>query len=239
MMLKSNVLVDCNHVVVGVARSEWENGTEVVVLTPAELEAKLKEARAESDGDAVNSVRRKIFDETGKWPVFRPYGMRNKWECGDVRVDGQGHEDLPLCMGDTPLAAAQSLLAAVQAAQEPCPCKSAKWRPEDDCWYMVARKHTCNEGPQFWLKPSYHCPDCGDPLPPKPVSAMTIEECADECPDWWFADADRYGWRVYDRYGDPKGRGLPMAVVDYPNYEPTCLKAWQAATRKFREEATS
>ena len=125
----------------------------------------------------------------------------------------------------------QSFPPPEEPAKE-CACKSAVWRKD----HGYARQWLVKALPrQYWVNPGYPCPlGCGCPLPPKPTEHMIIEECAAECPDWWFADDDAYGWRVYDRFSD-KLRGLPMAVSCV--YFRTCLEAWQFATNKFRKDS--
>jgi len=281
-------------------------------LTPAELTARLEAARAEVpegfDAVKITEVCRQAKDMTGHWPVLTA-GSNGNWWCG-YRVGTPGydwftkHTVSPASIAPTPLAAAQSLLAAVtpaapdepapettcemtcdgcgcslgviahracpychkhycrdcakavmfdaitcndcharhqQKAQErrqkpvaevapdPCPHEAAKW--EGTLWVVRSPKLL---GGVHGHKPGEPCVFCEEPMPPKPTAAMSIEECVEECPDWWYADCDSYGWRVYDRRAD-KLRGLPMAVLLFPNYSPTCLEAWQAATSKFRD----
>ena len=122
----------------------------------------------------------------------------------------------------------EGIRAAVQAAT-PCPCKSRKWQAGGGVWYFVAPTHDHTEfTPQKWIEPGDACPICGDALPPKPPSAMTIEECAEECPSIYFADRDLYGWRVYRRI-----TGKPSMAVE-GTYWPNCLAAWQAAADTHR-----
>ena len=137
----------------------FDHGEEVLVMTPAELEAKMEEARAAGqrrghedgyniqrklrtelykargevpegfDVAAIHRARVEIEQHTGQWPKLETApaqwlitfgGCGDGWGwCRDHGIDSTEY-------GPTPLAAAQSLLAAVQAAAAP------KLKPVED-----------------------------------------------------------------------------------------------------------
>jgi len=237
------------HVSEGVNVHGWPRYSDVLVLTPAELAAKLEAARGEgSNAVEIWELRFAIQKLVPRCLFPELHQYNDSWWCGFS--DGKGGEHIREWAEEhgiegngfsaaTPLTAVQAMWAAVQAAA-PCACKSAEW-DEEDCWYFVAPTHDHTEStPQKWIKPGDACPLCGEPLPAKPVSAMSIEEWAEELRGvrgWrgWCAKPPNSLRSVWAISAIQSGRIDPV----YNGKGDTCLEAWCAAGVKFREEAAN
>ncbi len=250
MLRETGLVQRKGNAIVDVSTSDWEDGQGVVIMPPDEINALLEEARGEERDIIKNEFRemqRQLAQVDAPFVALldgRPQGTEVAfWRCGDhyymkTHLPRTSNTER-VCEEASLTEAAQSLLAAVQAAA-PCACKSAKWH-EEDCWYFVAPTHDHTEStPQKWIKPGDACPLCGEPLPAKPVSAMSIEEWAEELRGvrgWrgWCAKPPNSLRSVWAISAIQSGRIDPV----YNGKGDTCLEAWCAAGVKFREEAAN
>ena len=209
-------------------------------MPPAELEEQLAEAREEAVAEDLRSaeeLREAICSITGHLPGYDTTGPDEAplaW-CGYQLHDGR--EGVEWCRlrgvssnenGQTFTAAAQALLAAV-SAPEPCPCKGAEWVDGDD-WWFLARHDEVMDAVGL---PGDPCPLCDDPLPPKPVEAMTEDEIWAEAPEGLMAYRRSGYWHAdYELpfTEPPKYFSRPAAA------RCTALRLWLTDWRK-REEA--
>jgi len=234
----------------------WADGQKVVVLSPAEHDRLLAEAKEQGAREALAEFgrrlalsRQKVHEVTGHWPELTIMGTCGVWGFGFLDGDGPGgqwcadHDLDSTSCGRDPDKAMLKFLAAVQtaAAPKPCPCRTlgpSDWITKRNLWgYNIATGP--DSGRTVYACPGELCPKCHKPLPPKPPEAMTIEECAAECRA-----------AVQGSYSEtlrclPPGRCEPQWVIDLYAGGPggrgfivkgnACLDAWQAAVRKLRE----
>jgi len=236
------------HIEAGVVDYGWRIGEAVFVLTPDELTAMLEEARAEvPEGfsyENVQPVRIAIMAITRcNCPTVALNG--DQWRCtyednnaGAAWCESHGIDKAGF--GPTPLTATQSLLAAVQAAAEEKPVPDDE--PELDIETAVRRgiwefSRQCRVLDEMMHSVTASLKAAAE----KPTSAMSIEECAEECRN---RDPYRFPYKAV-AYKVPRGCTFQITndeddvIGEEGIYYDTCLEAWQAAAAKLRKQATS
>ena len=237
MLRETGLVQRKGNAIVDVSTSDWEDGQGVVIMPPDEINALLEEARGEERDIIKNEFRemqRQLAQVDAPFVALldgRPQGTEVAfWRCGDhyymkTHLPRTSNTER-VCEEASLTEAAQSLLAAAQPAA-PCACKSAEWDEvvSSWCWWVPVEAGTAMQR----KAPGDPCPDCGEPLPAKPVEAMTDEEHMQAWPIGaymkWDNPADIA--IVYDR------GGLAIASAG------TVTEAACSATKRFREEAAN
>jgi len=144
---------------------------------PADAACLTRAEWVETVRDEVEALHRQLSRLPTRLQMPRPFGDA----AADLLAALEGEAEEP----EEPEEAEE----AEEVDDECCPCESATWDDLFRLWHYVIA------GVEFYRRPGMRCDGshgCGRVMPPKPVSAMTAEECR----DWLDARGLRYTHRV-------------------------------------------